>query len=73
MGPKHGAYYRVVVSESRSTPQSRFVEVLGTYDPSCNPAALKLDVERAEGWIRKGATPSETVRSLLARARTVQA
>ena len=65
MGAKKDAFYRIVVSDSRSTPSGRFVDVLGTYDPETDPATVKLDVERAEEWIRKGAHPSETVRTLL--------
>jgi small subunit ribosomal protein S16 len=67
MGAKH-PFYRVVVSESRFVPKGRFVDVLGTYDPRGQESGrLSLDVERTEQWIRKGAHPSETVRSLLAR------
>ena len=69
MGSKKDAFYRVVVSDSRSTPRGRFVDILGTYDPGTDPSTVKLDVERAEEWIRKGAHPSDTVRSLLAGAK----
>lgn len=72
MGSKHDAFYRVVVSDSRSTPRGRFVDVLGTYDPGTDPATVRVDIARAEDWIRKGAHPSDTVRSLLMRARTAQ-
>lgn len=68
MGTKHRPFYRVVVSESRKTPQGRYVDMLGTYDPGSNPAAVQIDVARATEWIRRGAHPSETVRSLLKRA-----
>jgi small subunit ribosomal protein S16 len=70
MGSKQAAFYRVVVSDSRSTPQGRFVDVLGTYDPSAAPAAVRIDLARADEWIRRGAHPSETVRSLLAKAKS---
>jgi small subunit ribosomal protein S16 len=72
MGAKQDAYYRVVVSDSRSTPSGRFLDVLGTYDPGTDPATVKIDVPRADEWIRKGAHPSDTVRSLLVRARSAQ-
>ena len=72
MGSKQDAFYRVVVSESRSTPTGRFVDVLGTYDPGTDPATVKLDVERAEQWIRKGAHPSDTVKRLLLKARSAR-
>jgi len=73
MGAKHAAFYRIVVSDSRSTPRGRFVETVGTYDPATDPAAVKLDVERTEDWIRKGAHPSATVRRLLVRAKAEEA
>jgi len=69
MGAKHDPFYRVVVSDSRSTPRGSFVDILGTYDPGSDPAAIRLDVARAQDWIRKGAHPSDTVKSLLAKAR----
>jgi small subunit ribosomal protein S16 len=58
-------YYRVVVADSRSWRDGRFVEVLGHYDPRRNPAVVKIDADRAEYWIGKGARPSDTVRSML--------
>jgi len=58
-------YYRVVVADSREPRDGRFVEVLGHYDPRRDPAVVKIDAERAEYWIGKGARPSDTVRSML--------
>ena len=58
-------YYRVVVADSRAWRDGRFVEVLGHYDPRRNPAVVKIDAERAQYWIGKGARPSDTVRSML--------
>lgn len=72
MGSKQDAFYRVVVSDSRSTPSGRFVDVLGTYNPGTDPATVRLDVARAENWIRQGAHPSDTVKSLLVKAKTAQ-
>lgn len=60
-------HYRVVVADSRSWRDGRFVEVLGHYDPRKSPAVVKIDAERADYWIGKGARPSDTVRTLLAR------
>ena len=71
MGKKHSPFYRVVVSDSRRTPLARFNEVLGTYDPRPDPAEVRIDVERADAWVRKGAHPSETVSTLIERARSV--
>ena len=70
MGAKKKAYYRIVVSDSRSTPSSRFLDILGTYDPGTDPATVKLDLDRAEAWIKKGAQASDTVKSLISRAST---
>ena len=69
MGAKHRPFYRIVVSDSRNTPTSRFNEILGTYDPSHDPADVKIDLEKAEEWLRKGAHPSETVARIIDRAR----
>ncbi len=73
MGSKKDACYRIVVSDSRSTPSGRFVDVVGTYDPGTEPASVKLDVEKIEDWIGKGAHPSDTVRSLLQQQKRAQA
>ena len=61
-------YYRVVVADSRTWRDGRFVEVLGHYDPRPDPAVVKIDAERAKHWIGLGARASETVRSLLKRS-----
>jgi small subunit ribosomal protein S16 len=60
-------HYRVVVADSRAWRDGRFVEVLGHYDPRQEPAVVKIDTERAQFWIGRGAKPTETVRSLLKR------
>ncbi len=60
-------YYRVVVADSRSWRDGRFVEVLGHYDPRRHPAVVKIDTERARFGLGKGAQASDTVRSLLDR------
>ena len=60
-------YYRVVVADSRAWRDGRFIEVLGHYDPRRNPAAIKIDTDRAKHWIGKGARATDTVRSLLKR------
>ena len=68
MGAKKSAFYRIVVSDSRKTPSSRFLDILGTYDPGTDPATVKLDLDRTDGWIKKGAQASDTVKSLISRA-----
>ncbi len=65
MGAKKAPYYRIVVADSRYPRDGRFIEEIGSYDPTVNPAALKVDNDRAQAWIRTGAQPTETVRDLL--------
>ena len=68
MGAKKAPFYRVVVADSRFPRDGRFIEELGTYDPRQNPAAVNIDVERAQAWIKTGAQPTDTVRDLLKKA-----
>jgi small subunit ribosomal protein S16 len=70
-GTKNRPFYRIVVSESARTPRSRVAAQLGVYDPTAKPELLRIDVPKAEEWIRRGAHASETVRSILERARAV--
>ena len=65
MGAKKNPYYRIVVADSRSPRDGRFIEELGTYDPLAEPAAVKVNVERARYWVGTGAQPTDTVRALL--------
>ena len=65
IGSKKRPYYRIVVIDKRRARNGRFLEVLGHYNPIASPAKLELNAERAQYWIGQGATPSETVRSLL--------
>ena len=64
-GAKNRPYYKVVVADSRSPRDGKFIEVIGTYDPKKTGHNSSLKVERAEYWISKGAQPSDTVRSLI--------
>ena len=65
IGKKKRPFYRVVVTEKTRPRNGRFVEIVGTYDPSKKPAAVSLKNERVEYWLSKGAQPSDTVRSFL--------
>ncbi len=65
MGAKKAPYYRVVVADSRSPRDGRFIEELGVYDPMAEGEKLKLDAERVKYWISQGAQPTDTVRGLL--------
>lgn len=64
-GKKKAPSYRVVVADERYPRDGRFVEELGYYNPMTNPAEFKIDAEKASAWLAKGATPTETVKSLL--------
>lgn len=60
--------YRVVVADSRTARDGRFLEQIGFYDPLTEPPTIRIDADRAADWLRKGALPSNTVRNLLTRA-----
>ncbi|HEU4440237.1 MAG TPA: 30S ribosomal protein S16 [Methylomirabilota bacterium] len=68
MGTTRKPAYRVVVADSRAARDGKFIEVIGHYNPLTNPPTVKIEVERAQEWIKKGAQPSNTVKNLLARA-----
>lgn len=68
MGAKKSPFYRIVVADSRYPRDGRFIEEIGIYNPVNSPAELKVDVERAQAWIKTGAQPTETVRDLLKKA-----
>ena len=65
MGSKKKPFYRIVAATSTSPRDGRFIEVIGTYDPVAQPAIVKIDEEKAMKWLRDGAQPTDTVRSLL--------
>ena len=73
MGKRNRPFYRVVVADSRKPRDGACVEVLGHYDPIRKPAVIKIDTEKIEEWIQKGAQPSDTVRSLLKQAKRQEA
>ena len=65
MGYKKHPIYRVIVADSRSPRDGRFIEEIGTYDPNREPADIKIDAEAAKKWIDNGAQPTDTVAKLL--------
>jgi small subunit ribosomal protein S16 len=67
VGSKKKPFFRVVVAEARSKRESDFVETLGTYNPRVKPAKVELDKERVQHWLGRGAQPSDSVRTLLAK------
>jgi len=68
MGAKKKPFYRIIVADSRSPRDGRFIEEIGTYDPLKDPSEIKVDGEKALKWIADGAQPTETVRALLKKA-----
>ena len=67
MGSSKKPYFRVVVTESRTSRESSFVENVGTYNPRSKPATVQINKERVAHWLAKGARPSDSVRTLLAK------
>ncbi|MBQ9760707.1 MAG: 30S ribosomal protein S16 [Clostridia bacterium] len=65
LGAKKAPFYRVIVADSRSPRDGRFIDEVGYYNPMTNPAEIKIDAEKAKTWIANGAPPTETVKALL--------
>jgi small subunit ribosomal protein S16 len=66
-GSKKRPFFRVVVSEARSKKEGQYIEVLGFYNPRSKPAVVEIDKDRVSHWIKQGARPSDSVRTLLAK------
>ena len=67
MGAKKNPFYRIVVADSRAPRDGRFIEILGNYDPSKQPAAVSVDEDKVLDWMNKGAQPTDTVKNLLSK------
>jgi small subunit ribosomal protein S16 len=65
LGAKKAPFYRIVVADSRYPRDGRFIEEIGTYNPLRDPAEINIDADRAQQWIKNGAQPTDTVRSIL--------
>ena len=65
MGAKKAPFYRIVVADSRSPRDGRFIEEIGYYNPLTDPITVQIDSDKAKKWIENGAQPTETVKSLL--------
>ena len=72
-GTKNSPYYRVVVADKHSPRDGKFLELIGTYDPKKKTENSTIKIERADHWIKLGAKPSDTVRSILKKARAKSA
>ena len=67
MGAKKNPFYRIVVADSRAPRDGRFIEIVGNYDSTQEPAVINVDEEKVLEWMNKGAQPTDTVKSLLSR------
>lgn len=72
MGAKKNPFYRVVIADSRSPRDGRFIEEIGTYNPVANPAQVNIDSEKAQKWLKNGAQPTDTVKALLKKTGIIQ-
>ena len=72
MGAKKAPFYRLVVADSRSLRDGKFIEEIGYYNPITEPAEIKIDAEKAKKWLNCGAQPSDTVRSLLKKSGIIE-
>jgi small subunit ribosomal protein S16 len=72
IGATKKPFYRVVVADSRYPRDGRFIEEIGTYNPLVNPVDFKIDAEKAQKWIKNGAQPTDTVKSLLKNSGIIQ-
>ena len=68
MGQKKAPFYRIVVADSRTSRNGKSIDEIGIYDPTKEPAVLKVDAEAANKWLANGAQPSDTVKALLKKA-----
>ena len=68
LGRKKKPFYRIIVADSERARDGKFLDILGTYDPIKDPAAVTIDKEKLQDWLGKGALPSTTVKSLIKKA-----
>lgn len=72
MGAKKAPFYRVVVADSRYPRDGRFIEEIGTYNPLMDPPAINIDADAAKKWLKNGAQPTETAKSLLKKSGVIE-
>ena len=72
MGMKKMPFYRVVVADERSPRDGRCIEEIGYYNPMTEPATVKIDADKAKQWIKNGAQPTETARTLLKKSGVIE-
>ena len=72
MGQKKAPFYRIIVADSKSPRDGRFIDEIGTYDPNCDPSAITVDEEAAKKWLSNGAQPTETVKALFKKSGIIE-
>ncbi len=72
MGDKKSPFYRVVVADSRAPRDGKFIDIIGTYNPLTDPAQINIDAEKANKWLKNGATPTDTAKSLLVKSGIIE-
>ena len=73
MGDKKAPFYSIVVADSRVARDAKYIDLIGTYNPVANPEEVKINVEKAQQWIKNGAQPTETVKALLVKSGAIEA
>ena len=68
-GKKKAPFYHIVVADSKSPRDGKIIELLGTYDPMTEPSTIKLDMKKVEKWLKNGAKPTDTVKTLIEKAK----
>ena len=72
MGDKKSPFYRIVIADSRVARDAKYIDLVGTYNPISNPEEIKIDVEKANKWLKNGAQPTDTVKALLVKEGIVE-
>ena len=72
LGDKKSPFYRVVVADARVARDGKYIEQIGTYNPLTNPAEIKINNELAEKWLKNGAQPTETAKSILVKSGAIE-
>ena len=72
MGDKKSPFYRVIVADSRAPRDGKFIDIIGTYNPLTDPAQINIDKEKAEKWLKNGATPTDTAKQLLVKSGVIE-
>ena len=72
MGDKKSPFYRVVVADSKSPRDGKFIDIIGTYNPLKDPAEIKIDSEKASKWLKAGAQPTQTAKNILVKSGVIE-